>query len=59
MFCQYVNREELHNIEYMNKSIQMMEDASLDPVIRVPLMSRISDLLNIRNKRSSRCSGEI
>ena len=43
MFCQAVKREEQHNIEYMNKSKQMMEDTRFDPVIRVRL-SGISDL---------------
>ena len=33
MFCQAVKREELHNVEYMNKSKQKMEDASLDSVM--------------------------
>ena len=43
MFCQCVKREDLHNIEYMKKSKQIMEDASLDPFMRVRL-SGISDL---------------
>ena len=43
MFCQCVKREDLYNIEYMKKSKQIMEDTSLDPVMRVRL-SGISDL---------------
>ena len=42
MFCPSVKREDLHNIGYMKKSKQVMEDASLDPVMRVRL-SGISD----------------
>ena len=34
MFLQCVKREDLHNIEYMKKSKQIMEDASLDQVMR-------------------------
>ena len=43
MFCQTDKREELHNIEYMKKSVQIMEDAKFDTIMRVRL-SGISDL---------------
>lgn len=54
MFCQSVKREDLHNIEYMKKSKQIMEDASLDPVMRVRL-SGISDLLAAEGKYHLSC----
>ena len=44
MFCQKsVKREELHNIEYMEKSNQIMSNALFDPIMRVRL-SGVSDL---------------
>ena len=54
MFCQAVKREELHNIEYMKKSKQIMEDARLDPVMRVRL-SGISDLPAAEGKYHLSC----
>ena len=54
IFCQSVKRLDLHNIEYMKKSIQIMEDGSLDPVMRVRL-SGISDLPAAEGKYHLSC----